>query len=90
MLPHINGKKTHTVGKGEVVGDNSHSTTVKVVSVYLVSQTRDRAEILEISVKGVSEVQITVPGVDANVVQGVELATEVVIEEDWPLLAGSH
>jgi hypothetical protein len=82
MLQHINRRKTHTVGKGEVVGDNSDSAGVKVVSVDLVSQTRDRAEVLKISVEGVGEVQITVSGVDANVVQGVELATEVVIEDD--------
>jgi hypothetical protein len=47
----------------------------------LVSQTRNRAEVLEIPVEGVGEVQVTVPGVDANIVKGVELATEVVVEE---------
>lgn len=36
---------------------------------------------MEISVEGVGEVQVTIPGVDANIVEGVELATEVVVEE---------
>jgi hypothetical protein len=42
---------------------------------------------LEISVEGIGEVQVTVPGVDTDVVEGVELATEVVVEKGWLRLA---
>jgi hypothetical protein len=73
--------KTNTVGKSKVISDNSYGTGVKVVSIYLVSQTRNRAEVLKITVESVGEVQVTIPGVDANVVQGVELAAEVVVKE---------
>ena len=71
----------HTVGKGKVISDNSHGTGVKVVAVDLVSQTRNRTEILEISVESIGEVQISVSGVDANVVEGVELTAEVVVQK---------
>jgi hypothetical protein len=74
-------RKELTVGKSKVICDNSHSTSFEVVSVHLVSQTRNRAEILKITVQSVGEVQVTVPGVDANVVQGVELAAKVVVEK---------
>jgi hypothetical protein len=47
----------------------------------LVSQTRNRTEVLEIPIEGIGEVQVTVPGVDADIVERVELATEVVVEK---------
>ena len=74
-------KKKHTVGKSKVISDNSHGTSVKVVAVDLVSQTRNGTEILEVSVESVCEVQISVPGVNADVVEGVELTAEVVVQK---------
>jgi hypothetical protein len=55
----------------------------------LVSQTRNRTEVLEIAVESVGEVQVTIPGVDANVVQGVELAAKVVVKKGWSVLMES-
>jgi len=44
---------------------------------------------LEISVEGIGKVQVTVPGVDTDVVEGVELTTKVVVEEGWSGLASN-
>lgn len=49
-----------TVRESEVVSDDSGSSGLEVVAVYLVSETRNGTEILEVAVKGISEVQITV------------------------------
>lgn len=73
--------KRHTVRKGKVISDDSDGAGVKVVTIDLVSQTRNGTEVLEVSIEGIGEVQVTVPGVDTDVVEGVELATKVVVEE---------
>jgi len=70
-----------TVGKSKIISDNSYGTSVKVVAVDLVSQTRNGTEVLEISVKSIGEVQISVSGVDADIVEGVKLAAEVVVQK---------
>jgi hypothetical protein len=47
----------------------------------LVSETGDGAEVLEIAIEGIGEVQITILRVDHKVIQGVELAAEVVVKK---------
>lgn len=69
------------VRQSEVVSNNCGSTGLEVVAVHLVPQTRNRTEVLEVAVKGVREVEITVLGADNQVVQRVELTTKVVVEQ---------
>lgn len=71
-----------TVGESKVICNNSNSASVEVVTVDLVSQTRDGSEILEVAVEGIGEVEFIVSGVDDKVVKGVELSTKVVVEEN--------
>lgn len=72
-----------TIGQSEVVGDDLNSAGLEVVAIDLVAQAGRRAEVLQESVEGVCEVQLFVTGVDDNVVQRVELATEVVVEQHF-------
>ena len=72
-----------TVGQSEVVSDNSDSAGLKVVPVYLVAQAGRRAEVLQEAVKGIGKVQFSVARVYVDVVERVELATEIVVEENW-------
>lgn len=71
-----------TVGQREIIGNDGDSASLEVVSVDLVSQTRDRAEVLEVTVESIGEVEFTVTGADDQVVQGVELSAKVVVQED--------
>lgn len=69
-----------TVREREIIGNNGDSASLEVVAVDLVSQTRDRAEVLEVTVESVGEVEFAVTGADDQVVQGVELSAEVVVQ----------
>jgi hypothetical protein len=75
------GRDGNAVGESEVVGDDSRGSSLEVVAVDLVSETGDGAEILQETIEGICEVQITIFRVDHKVIQGVELATEVVIKK---------
>lgn len=57
-------------------------TGVWVEAVYLVLQTRSRAEILHVAVDRIGEVNFLVLGMDRHIVQRVELTTEVVVQND--------
>lgn len=72
-----------TIGQSEVVGDDLNSAGLEVVAVDLVAQAGRRAEVLQEAIEGIGEVQLFVTGVDDNVVERVELATEVVVEQNW-------
>lgn len=72
-----------TIEQSEVVGDNCGSAALEVVAVDLVAQTGRRAEVLQEAVEGIDEVRFSITGgVDANVVERVELAAKIIIEED--------
>lgn len=71
-----------TIGQSEVVGDNRDSAGLEVIAVNLVAQARRRAKVLQEAVEGIGEVQFSITGVDDNVVERVELATKIVVEED--------
>lgn len=70
-----------TIGQGEVVSDDCDGAGLEVVPVDLVPQAGRRAEVLQEAVEGIGEVQLSVAGVDVDVVERVELATEVVVEQ---------
>lgn len=71
-----------TVGQSEVIGDNSDRARLKVVAVDLVAKAWRWTEILQEAVEGVGKVQLSVEGVNDDVVERVELATEIVVEQD--------
>lgn len=71
-----------TIGQSEIVGDNCDRASLEVVAVDLVAQAWRRTEVLQEAVEGIGEVQFSITGVDYDVVERVELATEVVVEED--------
>jgi hypothetical protein len=75
------GRDGDTVGESEVIGDDGRGSSLEVVTVDLVSETGDGAEVLEVAIEGVGEVQITILGVDHKVIQGVKLATEVIVKK---------
>lgn len=70
------------IGQGKIISDDSDSARLEVVAVYLVAQARRRAKVLQVAVEGVGEVQLSITGVDDNIVERVELTAEVVVEED--------
>lgn len=71
-----------TIGQSEVVSDDCDSAALKVVAVDLVAQAGRRAEVLQEAVEGIGEVQFSITRVDDNIVERVELATKIVVEED--------
>lgn len=71
-----------TIGQGEVVSDDCDSAGLEVVAIDLVAQAGRRAKILQEAVEGVGEVQLSVAGVDDDVVERVELAAKIVVEKD--------
>lgn len=77
------GGDGNAVRKGEVIRDDGDSTSLEVVAVHLVSQTGNRSEILEVAVESVGEVKITVLWANDQIIEGVELATKVVIDKSW-------
>lgn len=64
------------------ISDNCHSTCFRVEAVDLILQTGRRAEVLYIAVDRICEVDVFVFRVDGNIVQGVELAAEVVVKDN--------
>lgn len=75
------GGEGEAVGQGKVVGDDADGARFKVVAVDLVAQAGDGAEILEVAVECVREVDLGVFGADDNIVEGVELAAKVVVDD---------
>ena len=73
---------TPTVGMVKSISDNCHSTCLGVEPVNLFRKTGSRAEVLCIAIDGVCEVDILACWVDGNIVQRVELATEVVVKDN--------
>lgn len=65
---------------------NCHGTCLGVESVDLILQTRRRAEVLYIAVDGVGEVDIFVFRMDGQIVQGVELSAEIVVEDNFRII----
>jgi hypothetical protein len=64
------------------ISNDCHSTRIRVEPIDLVLQTRRWTEILDITIDRVGEIDIFVLRVNDYVVQGIELATEVVVQED--------
>lgn len=71
-----------TVGKYKVVCNNGYSSSGIVESVDLISQSGDRSEVLEIAVQCVGEVDILVSWVDRDIIQRVELPSEIIVDEN--------
>lgn len=71
-----------TVGQSEVIGDNGDRSRLKIVAVDLVAEAWGRAKVLQKAVEGVGKIQLSIAGVDVDVVERVELATEIVVEQD--------
>jgi hypothetical protein len=69
-----------TIRQSEVISHDCDSASLEVVAVDLIAQAGRRAEVLQEAVKGVGEVQLSIAGVDDNVVERVELATKIVVE----------
>lgn len=65
------------------IRDNCNGTCVGVESVDLFLQTGRRAEVLCIAVDGVCKVDVFAARVDGDIVQGVELAAEVVVKDNY-------
>ena len=65
------------------IRDNCNGTCIGVESVDLILQTGRRAEVLHIAVDSVCEVDVFAFRVNGNIVQGVELATEVVVKDNY-------
>lgn len=64
------------------ISNDRHSASIRVESVNLILQTWCWTEILDITIDCVGEIDIFVLWVNGNVVQGVELATEVVVQKN--------
>lgn len=65
----------------ESIRDDRDSTGRRVESIDLVLQARRWTEILHVAIDCVCEVDVLVLWVNGDVVQGVELATEVVVQK---------
>ena len=72
---------SHTIGMIESIRDNCHSTGSRVEPIDLVLQARRWTEILNVAIDCVCEVDVLVLWVNGHVVQGIELATEVVVQK---------
>lgn len=68
-----------TIGVNKSISNDRHSTSIRVESINLILQARSRTEVLDIAIDCVGEIDIFVLWVNGHVVQGVELATEVVV-----------
>jgi hypothetical protein len=64
------------------ISNDGHSARFGVESINLILQARSWTEVLDIAIDCVGEIDIFVLWVNSYVVQGVELATEVVVQED--------
>jgi hypothetical protein len=73
-----------TVGHDEAVGHNTNRARLLVEAIHLPRQTDFGAEVVGETVAGVGEVDLVVAGVDDDVVERVELAAMVVVEEGCP------
>lgn len=71
-----------TIGMNKSISNDRHSASIGVESVNLILQTWRGTEILDIAIDCVGEIDIFVLWVNDNVVQGVELATEVVVQKN--------
>lgn len=71
-----------TIRQHKAISNDSHGTREFVPAVDLVRQAGGGPEVLEVSVQRVDEVQVLVDRVDGGVVQGAELAAEVVVDQD--------
>ena len=74
----------------ETIGYDAYETSVVIESVDLVGQDRSRSEVLHVSIGDIGKVHLLVSRVDGDVVQGVELSTEVVVEDDCPSASSSQ
>jgi hypothetical protein len=70
-----------TVRESEVVSNSSDRASVEIVAIHLVAQARGWTEVLEEAIKCIGEVQFAVLGVNDQVIEGVELTSEVVVQE---------
>lgn len=71
-----------TVGQSKVISSDGNSASLEVVAIDLVTEARRGAEVLEVAVESVGEVELAVAGVNDNVIEGAELTTEVVVQKN--------
>lgn len=76
-------KNVRTVRMIEIICYNCHCTSVGVESVDLVLEARGRTEILDPAIDCVGEVNLFVLRMDRYIVERVELAAKVVVENDY-------
>jgi hypothetical protein len=75
-------RRGHTVGMNKPIRRDRDGTGIGVESIDLVLQTRSRTEILHISINRVCEINVFIFRVNGYIVQGVKLATEVIVQEN--------
>lgn len=81
---------TLTVWQGETVRDNGYRPSFVIQSIYLISETWSRTEVLQIPVERVGEVNILVTRVDPDVVEGAELSAEVIVQQHFVMSASQY
>jgi hypothetical protein len=72
----------HTIGVIKPIRRDRDGSGIGVESVDLILQTWSRTEVLHVSVDRVCEIYVFVLWVNGYIVQGVELATEVIVQEN--------
>lgn len=78
----MNRQGIRTIWMIKLICHNSNSACVRVESVHLILQTRGRAEVLNIAIDCVGEINVFILRVDGHIVQRVKLATKVVVENE--------
>jgi hypothetical protein len=77
-----------TVRLVESVRGNADETRLLVEPVDLVGESRSRAEVLQVTIRDIGEVQLFGTRADSDVVERVELSSEVVVQKDWHMSDG--
>lgn len=66
----------------KLICHNGNSSSIRVQTIYLVGKARSRSKILQIAVYNIRKIDVLVSEVNRDIIEGVELATEVIIGEN--------
>lgn len=72
-----------TIGQFKPISHHCHRTRRWIEAVDHVGKGRRWAEILQIPVKRVGEVDVSISRIDGHVIEGIELPTEIVVDKHY-------
>lgn len=78
-----------TIGIDLIISNSCQSFCHCIESIGLVRQHRLRSEVLEVTIRHIGEVYISISGVDGNIVDRVKLATVIIVDKLGGIVRGN-